>query len=472
MRAFWRSTAILSLLWLHVCSFTHAAELTAISDTTNYEKQALSEKQIRRLERQYARMQRRMHKNNLTLLAKVLKMETALRTGKDSMRMADRNAYQSLQTLVADTSTHSFQLHSLNAYMPRLDSIQSGIAFLKQQGVLSLPSLDKLGDRVNTMGKEWQNSLAIQQFIGERRELLKGVLGRSGSLHKLLPFQKEVYYYQQQVQQFKDFFKDPDVLAAKLIGMARQNPGFTAFIGNHSWLTQLFGMPGNNTGNAVTAGLQTRALTQLQIAQRLQGVSDPAQFISGQLQAANQELNQLKDRVNRLGGGGTEMDMPNFKPNQQKTKTFWKRIEWGINLQSQRPNSWFPVTTDLALMAGYKINDRSVVGIGLSYKLGWGKSIREISMSNQGLGIRTYTDIKLKGSIWLSGGYELNYQQEFSRLDILKQMDAWQRSGLIGLTKKFKAGKKTGNLQLFWDFLSYSQQPRTTALKFRIGYMF
>jgi hypothetical protein len=71
--------------------------------------------------------------------------------------------------------------------------------------------------------------------------------------------------------------------------------------------------------------------------------------------------------------------------------------------------------------------------------------------------LRSYLDIKIKGSIWISGGYEENYQHEFTKIDQLKDVNAWQKSGLIGLTKKYNIGKKKGNLQLLWDFLSYSQ---------------
>jgi hypothetical protein len=38
--------------------------------------------------------------------------------------------------------------------------------------------------------------------------------------------------------------------------------------------------------------------------------------------------------------------------------------------------------------------------------------------------------------------------------------------------KKIQCWKKNGNLQMLWDFLSYSQVPRTQALKFRIAYSF
>jgi len=43
---------------------------------------------------------------------------------------------------------------------------------------------------------------------------------------------------------------------------------------------------------------------------------------------------------------------------------------------------------------------------------------------------------------------------------------------LIGLSRKYKVGKKEGNMQLLYDFLYGRQTPPGTALKFRIGYTF
>lgn len=112
-----------------------------------------------------------------------------------------------------------------------------------------------------------------------------------------------------------------------------------------------------------------------------------------------------------------------------------------------------------------------MVGLGAGYKIGWGKDIKHISFSSQGMSLRSFIDIKLKGSIWITGAYEHNYLHEFRNTDIFRDISGWQRSGLIGLTKKYRIGKKTGNLQLLWDFVSYSQQPKPQPLKFRIGYM-
>lgn len=163
--------------------------------------------------------------------------------------------------------------------------------------------------------------------------------------------------------------------------------------------------------------------------------------------------------------------MPDFQPNEQKTKSFLKRLEYGANVQSQKTNTFLPVTSDLALTAGYKLNDKSVIGIGASYRIGWGRDWKHIKISHQGIGLRSYVDMKLKGSIWISGGYEQNYQHAFRNIDELKDF-TWQTSGLLGLTKKYKIGKKTNNLQVLWDFMSYSAAVQRPALLFRVGYKF
>jgi hypothetical protein len=80
------------------------------------------------------------------------------------------------------------------------------------------------------------------------------------------------------------------------------------------------------------------------------------------------------------------------------------------------------------------------------------------------LALEAYIDWKLKGSFWISGGYEQNYKTQITSIDQLYDISAWQQSGLIGISKvvsvKSKMFKKT-KIQLLWDFLSYQQIPRT-----------
>ena len=169
------------------------------------------------------------------------------------------------------------------------------------------------------------------------------------------------------------------------------------------------------------------------------------------------------------------MDMPDFKPNNEKTKPFLKRLEYGSNIQTIRGSYSFPTTTDIGLTVGYKLNNKSIVGIGASYKQGWGRDIQHIHLTPQGLGLRSYFEYKLKKSFYATGGFEYNYQQPFNSMQQLNRSVIWQQSGLIGMSKvvdiKSKMFKKT-KVQLLWDFLSYEQRIRTQPLKFRVGYDF
>jgi len=185
-------------------------------------------------------------------------------------------------------------------------------------------------------------------------------------------------------------------------------------------------------------------------------------------------LSQIQNRILSFKSGNIasgNASIPDFKPNSQKTKSFFKRLELGANMQSQKSRSYFPVTSDISLSAGYKLNDKSIVGIGLSYKLGMGRGWENLSLTHQGVGIRSYFDFLLKPSLYISGGFEKNYLNAFKSIDQLKGFDAWQTSGLIGLSKRYTATKRlVGEIKLLWDYLSYSQLPRTSPLVFRIGY--
>jgi hypothetical protein len=295
-------------------------------------------------------------------------------------------------------------------------------------------------------------------------------------------FNKEVYYYSAQLKEYKDILNEPDKLIQKGLSLLNKLPAFTQFMKQNSELASLFRLPDNYGTPQSLAGLQTRSQVQQQIQTQLAGGGPNAQqYLQQNLQAAQSQLNQLKDKMNKLGGSSSgDMEMPDFKPNNQRTKSFWQRLEYGTNIQTAK-NNFFPTTTDLGLSVGYKLTDKSVVGVGASYKMGWGKDIKNIVISSQGMGLRSYMDIKLKGSFFASGGLEYNYQpvngDSLASTSTMnwKDVSSWQQSGLVGVSKiisvKSKFFKKT-KLQLMWDFLSYQQVPRTQPVKFRVGYNF
>ena len=421
-----------------------------------------SERSLKRLKKQEKKLQRKLAQKD-SLAAK----QVFANTNEKYSRLL-----QKIHNPTADLNK------SLNNYLPGLDSLQTTFSFLDKAGakIPGLPTeklrqIQAISTQLKSLQAQLQSAGDIKKVLQERKQYLKEQLDKFGLGDQLKQINKQVYYYQQQLNEYKSLINDPEKLEKKILGLVREVPAFKDFISKNSFLAQLFPMPnGYGTADALQ-GLQTRTSVQQQLGQRLAGAgANPQQYLQQQVQAAQSQLSALKDKVNKLGGGSSDMAMPEFKPNNQKTKSFWKRIEYGLNIQSQKTNAFLPTTSDIALTMGYKLNDKSTIGMGAGYKLGWGKNISNIHLTSQGVSLRSYLDIKLKGSIWISGGYEENYQHEFAKIDQLKDLNAWQKSGLIGLAKKYNIGKKKGNVQLLWDFLSYSQVPRTTALKFRIGY--
>lgn len=370
-------------------------------------------------------------------------------------------------------------------YIPKLDTLVTSLKFLQNNPELLAKGKEAAAKLKEAMGKvdglkdKFQQAEAIKQFIKERKQFLKDQLSKFGFAKELKKLNKEVYYYAQQVNEYKEILKDSRKAEKKAIELLSKTKLFKDFMRKNSQLASLFRLPGdpNDPSAQVSlAGLQTRTQVNNLIQQQLAagGPNAQAQFRQN-IQDAQSQLNQLKDKVMKMGGGSSDMELPDFKPNQQKTKSFLQRLEYGTNIQSQKANAFFPVTSDIGLSVGYKLNDKSIIGIGSSFKMGWGRGFNNIRISSQGVGLRSYLDYKVKGSFWISGGYEINYRSAINSISQLQPYSAWQRSGLVGLSKvvslRTKFFKKT-RVQLLWDFLSYRQIPITQSILFRAGYNF
>jgi hypothetical protein len=371
-------------------------------------------------------------------------------------------------------------------YIPSLDTLSTSLKFLGQNPQLVSQVEDgekKIKDaieKVNGLDGKFQQAEQVKFFLRERKQFLKDQLSQFGFIKELKQVNKQVFYYAEQVKEYKAMLADHKKVERKAIELLSKTKVFQDFMRKNSMLASLFRLPGDPDDPAALAnlaGLQSRAqvnnLIQQQIVNGGPGAMDR---FRQNIQDAQSQLNNLKNRINQLGGANNDIEMPEgFKPNTQKTKGFWRRVELGTNTQSQKATTFFPVTSDLGLSLGYKLNDKSIIGIGAAYKVGWGRGWNHIRFTSEGAGLRSFVDWKLKGSFWVSGGYEANYKTGFNNIDELKNFSAWQQSGLLGLSKvistKSKVFKKT-KLQLLWDFLSYTQIPKTQAVIFRIGYSF
>lgn len=376
------------------------------------------------------------------------------------------------------------------AYLPYLDSLHGSVAFLQQKASSNLNSAQFQSSlsQLQALQAKMQDADQIQQYVKNRKEQIKTYLLQ----HAQVPgFSKEyqglnqdAYYYTQQVQAYKDMLNDPDKMEKQALAVLDQLPAFQQFMKSNSQLAMLFGTPANYGSAQSVAGLATRDQMQ-QILQGQMGSAAAGGGATGggsggmgsieqSMENAQAQLDQYKQKLSSLGAGGGDVDIPDFKPNDQKTKTLLQRLEFGFNLQTTKTN-YYPTTTDLGLSLGYRLGHSNTIGVGASYKLGWGSDIQHVAMSNQGVGLRSFLDIKLKGSISATGGLEYNYATPFSSLQQIQKLSYWTQSGLIGLSKtvsfKSRVLKKT-SIQLLWDFLSYQQVPRTQPVLFRVAYGF
>ena len=330
------------------------------------------------------------------------------------------------------------------------------------------------------LNEQLKNTEAVQQFIKERKKQLMSqalqYLGKSKYLQKI---SKESYYYVETLRNYKEIFSDPKKSEELAVKLLNKIPGFSEFIRKNSMLASLFRTPEGGAGGSAAslAGLQTRAQVNNLIQQQIAaGGPNAQQQFQQNITAAQSQLNELKNKILKAGGGSSDADMPEgFKPNPEKSKTFFQRIEFSTTIQTSRGNAFFPNSSDLGLSIGYKLNSKSIIGLGASYKAGLGRGWNNIKFTNEGVGLRSFIDWHLKKSIWISGGYEMNYRTTFNNFEELKNRSALQQSGLIGISKvinvKSKFFKKT-KLMMLWDFLSYSQRPRTNAVVYRVGYNF
>jgi len=483
-------TPVPILLIFHLLPFISLAQQSQADTATCFEMNNINNKSLRFLDNKYANLSNIVDKQTLKLIDRMHRKEAKLKAklqGVDSAKAEQLFAgsqakYEQLKTRL-QSPIDSKVANPLKQYIPGIDSMQTAMQFLSKSN-LPIPA-DKFAQiqSVAAQAQQLQGSLQqaneVQQFVREREAYLKQQLQNTPLVKSLSGVNKQVYYYQQQLKEYKEALNDPGKLGEKILSTVSTMPAFQKFFQNNSYLSQLFRMPGTNMDATALAGLQTRAGVQNILSQRIGAATasmgmNPQQYFGQQMQAAQSQISAIKDKFNQFtGGGNSDMTMPDFKPNNQHTKTFLQRVQYGFNIQSQQGTNILPARSDLALMVGYKLSDNKIIGIGASYNLGLGHGFSHIKLTNEGVGLRSFTDIKFKGSFWISGGFEYTYYQSFAKFSNLPNIDVWQRSALLGITKKYSIGKRReGNMQLLYDFLAIKETPRGQQLKFRLGYSF
>jgi len=428
---------------------------------------AKTEKVLTRLERHEQKLRKKLNKKDSVAASQLL--GNTEEQYKVLRQMADRNSA-------------TLSRSSLNNYIPNIDTLKNSLNFLGNQSEIFLKQngidqkeIQSAYSKQNSVDSRLQQANIIREILKQRREDLKQKLLQFGLVKEYTKYSKQVYYYSKKLNEYKEIIKDPSKIEEKAVSLIQKLPAFQKFFKEHSELASLF--PESEfygTGEGLQ-GLQARVDVQALMQNRIQtGGPKSQQLIQQNIQAAQSQLNQLKDKVNKTGGNSSDIEMPDFKPNTQRSKSLFQRIELGTNIQNTRSSSFTPTSTDFGLSAGFKINDQSIIGLGMSYRAGWGKDIRHISITHEGFGVRGFLDYKLYRSFYVSGGYEYNYRMRFDNVQQLgRTPENWSSSALLGINKKYSIGKKwKGDMKLLFDFLYRQHIPVSVPVIFRLGYSF
>lgn len=360
-------------------------------------------------------------------------------------------------------------------YSSYVDTLKNTLNFFRQVGSNGSQVMSAV-DNFGQLEGHLADLEKLKYFFRQRRALLNMNLSRYKNLGKhLASVNKEVFYYQKIIADFKATLKDPARVEAHAISLLRKIPLFEKFFNEQAAVNS--GMAGGSGGTAAVApnlpaGMQARSAVMGVLQERLSaGNVTPEQALRRQLQSGPANGGRVAPGLQEMGEDFDDMQLPAFKVNRQKGKKFWERLEYGTTLQFGKPNNLLPNTSDLGLTVGYKLSDDGVIGVGAAYKLGLGNGWNDIRFSHQGVGLRSYIDWKLKGIFYISGGYEKNYHAQFAGLEHLQNFSAWQASGMIGLKTQYQMSRRVkANAQLLFDFLYKQHIPNTQPLVFRVGW--
>jgi hypothetical protein len=336
-------------------------------------------------------------------------------------------------------------------YIARFDSLETLLKFKTGAGEAG-EAVALLQKQIAAIKAQFGEMRDLEGWLNAREEQWKGLLNRldikdAGIFKEFNKWQQSALVYKKELEQWREHLAHPEKLETEILRQLQKTGLFRDFLSKNSELAALFGPPAgsaNVPAGQPIPGLQTRA----SLAQELQNRFGEAFMQSGgalqqQIQAG---MDQLADMQNPIAEKLNELKQTNpfqLSPAQEERAALQalplkKRIEFGVNLQSATRIQDFPAVRDIGLSLGYKLNPRSVAGVGIAYKFALGDSWKDIQWTHEGIGLRSFFDWRLASAgskflkgIWLTGGFEMNYWSRIAR-DAQWEDLAWQKSGWWG----------------------------------------
>lgn len=153
-------------------------------------------------------------------------------------------------------------------YLPHVDSLHSMLAFMAKNSTLLNGNLAQQSTIQSSLANfqqlqaKLQQADVVNQFIQGRKALLQQYVSSytkvpSGVGNTLQGYNKEVYYYGEQIREYRQMLNDPGKLIQTALGLLNKVPAFTSFMKQNSFLSGVFNVPGGYDNPSGAPGLGT-----------------------------------------------------------------------------------------------------------------------------------------------------------------------------------------------------------------------
>ena len=326
------------------------------ADNSLSDLQSLPSKYYSKVDKRITSVNNQVTKKSLKYLARFQRQERRIqqKLQKINPDMVINNTDQKYNELAQKLKSKTAGVTRIlnGEYVPNIDSLGNSLAFLKKvEGISS--KADAPLNSFNLLQGNLQKSQEIETFITERKNQISQMLSKYSNIPASLKNQfarlnKTEFYYKTQIQTYKNDLKDPKKIEQDALVVLNKIPAFQNFMKEHGQLGNLFGIPSNYNTNQALAGLQTTDQVQKMVKSRVGMGAGATQMLQQQVQAAQDQLSKFKNKLTQLGGGSGDITMPDFVPQNQKTRPFLKRLVFGTNIQTTRASYDFPTTSDIA----------------------------------------------------------------------------------------------------------------------------
>jgi ABC-type antimicrobial peptide transport system permease subunit len=177
------------------------------------------------LTRQTENYLQKMAKREATLKKKLFKVDSA---AAKRLFASSAGQYAALEhTMATDTGGHA-AIPLTGEYQPYTDSLKGSLSFLQQNPQLTKgaqsQALQSSITQLQQLQAKMQDADAAKAFIQQRKQEIGNYISQHANLQTLLGsqyqgFNQQVYYYSQQVREYKEMLNHPDQLEHKALSL-------------------------------------------------------------------------------------------------------------------------------------------------------------------------------------------------------------------------------------------------------------